>query len=55
MHVAVVLGGELTAGQLLGYAEAARFLRPAPGPVNARVALDLDERRFMELFLTTLG
>jgi inosine-uridine nucleoside N-ribohydrolase len=55
MHIAVDLGGELTAGQLLGYAESARFLRPAPGPVNARVALDVDEPRFMELFLTTLG
>jgi len=55
MHVAVDLRGELTAGQLLGYPESARFLRPAPGPVNARVALDLDEPRFMELFLTTLG
>jgi inosine-uridine nucleoside N-ribohydrolase len=55
MHVAVDLGGELTAGQLLGYSETARFLRPAPGPVNARVALELDEPRFMELFLTTLG
>jgi inosine-uridine nucleoside N-ribohydrolase len=55
MHVAVDLGGELTAGHLLGYPESARFLRPAPGPVNARVALDLDEPRFMELFLTTLG
>ena len=55
MHVAVDLGGELTAGQLLGYPESARFLRPAPGPVNARVALDLHEPRFMELLLTTLG
>jgi pyrimidine-specific ribonucleoside hydrolase len=55
MHVVVDLGGELTAGQLLGYPESARFLRPAPGPVNARVALDLDEPRFMDLFLTTLG
>lgn len=55
MHVAVDLGGELTAGHLLGYPESARFLRPAPGPVNARVALDLDEPRFMDLFLTTLG
>lgn len=55
MHVAVDLGGELTAGQLLGYPESARFLRPAPGPVNARVALDLDEPRFMELFLRTLA
>jgi inosine-uridine nucleoside N-ribohydrolase len=55
MHVAVSLGGELTAGHLLGYPESARFLYPAPGPVNARVALDLDEPRFMDLFLTTLG
>jgi inosine-uridine nucleoside N-ribohydrolase len=55
MHVSVDLGGELTAGHLLGYPESARFLRPAPGPVNARVALDLDEPRFMDLFLTTLG
>jgi inosine-uridine nucleoside N-ribohydrolase len=55
MHVAVNLGGDVTAGQLLGYPESARFLRPAPGPVNARVALDLDETHFMELFLTTLG
>jgi inosine-uridine nucleoside N-ribohydrolase len=55
MHIAVDLGGELTAGQLLGYAESARFLRPAPGPVNARVALEVDAPRFMELFLTTLG
>jgi len=55
MHVAVDLGGELTAGHLLGYPESARFLRPTPGPVNARVALDLDAPRFMELFLTTLG
>ncbi len=55
MHVAVDCGGELTAGQLLGYAEAARFLRPAPGPVNARVALDLDEPRFMHRFLSVLG
>jgi inosine-uridine nucleoside N-ribohydrolase len=55
MHIAVDLDGELTAGQLLGYSESARFLRPAPGPVNARVALDLDELRFMELFLATLG
>jgi inosine-uridine nucleoside N-ribohydrolase len=54
MHVAVTLHGELTAGQLLGYAESARFLDPAPGPVNARVALDLDEPRFMDLFLRTL-
>lgn len=55
MHVAVDLGGELTAGQLLGYPQSARFLRPAPGPTNAHVALDLDEPRFMDLFLTTLG
>jgi inosine-uridine nucleoside N-ribohydrolase len=55
MHVAVDLGRDLTAGRLLGYPESARFLRPAPGPVNAHVALDLDEPRFMELFLTTLG
>lgn len=55
MHVAVELRGELTAGQLMGYAESARFLVAAPGPVNARVALDLDEPRFMDLFLGTLG
>ena len=55
MHVAVNLAGELTAGQLLGYSESGRFLRPAPGPINARVALDIDEPRFMALFLTTLG
>ncbi len=55
MHVAVDLVGELTAGQLLGYPESGRFLRPAPGPINARVALDIDEPRFMDLFLTTLG
>jgi len=55
MHVAVELGGELTAGQLLGYPESARFLIPAPGPLNARVALDLDAPRFMELFLGTLA
>ena len=55
MHVAVDLGHDLTAGQLLGYPKSARFLRPTPGPVNAHVALDLDEPRFMELFLTTLG
>ena len=55
MHVAVDLVGELTAGQLLGYPASGRFLRPAPGPINARVALDIDEPRFMELFLTTLG
>ncbi len=55
MHVAVDLGGELTAGQLLGFPENTRFLQPVPGPVNARVALDLNERRFMEAFLGTLG
>ncbi|MBI2002960.1 MAG: nucleoside hydrolase [candidate division NC10 bacterium] len=55
LHVAVELGGELTAGQLLGYPELARFLIPAPGPLNARVALDLDAPRFMELFLGTLA
>ena len=54
MHIAVDLDGELTAGHLLGYAEGARFLRPAPAPANTRVALDLDERRFMEGFLGTL-
>ena len=54
MHVAVTLHGELTAGQLLGYADSARFLVPTPGPVNARVALDLDGPRFMDLFLGTL-
>ncbi len=54
MHVAVQLGEGLTAGQLLGYAESTRFLFPAPGPVNAQVALDLDEPRFMEMFLATL-
>ncbi|HSB81069.1 MAG TPA: nucleoside hydrolase [Candidatus Methylomirabilis sp.] len=54
MHVAVTLGGELTAGQLLGYPESARFLVPAPGPVNVKVALDVDEPRFMDLFLGTL-
>lgn len=55
MHVVVDLGGELTAGQLLGYPRSARFLRSAPGPTNAQVALDLDEPRFMDLFLTILG
>jgi inosine-uridine nucleoside N-ribohydrolase len=55
MHVAVELAGELTAGQLLGYPVPSRFLAPAPGPVNARVALDLDEPRFMKLFLGALG
>jgi pyrimidine-specific ribonucleoside hydrolase len=55
MHVSVVLHGELTAGQLIGYSESARFLVPAPGAINARVALDLDERRFMDLFLGTLA
>lgn len=54
MHVAVTLGGELTAGQLLGYPESARFLVPAPGPANVKVALDVDEPRFMDLFLGTL-
>jgi inosine-uridine nucleoside N-ribohydrolase len=54
MHVAVELAGKLTAGQLLGYPEAARYLFPAPGPVNAGVALDLDEPRFMDLFLSAL-
>ena len=55
MHVTVVLQGELTAGQLIGYCESARFLVPVPGPMNVRVALDLDERRFMDLFLGTLA
>jgi inosine-uridine nucleoside N-ribohydrolase len=55
MHVAVELFGGLTAGQLMGYAESDRLLVPAPGPVNARVALDLDEPRFMDLFLGTLS
>jgi inosine-uridine nucleoside N-ribohydrolase len=55
MHVAVELGGALTAGHLLGYPEGARLLEPAPGPVNARVALEVDEPRFMKLFLETLG
>ena len=55
MHIAVDCGGELTAGQLLGYPESARFLRPAPGPVNAHVAMDLDEPRFMQRFLSILG
>jgi purine nucleosidase len=54
MHVAVVTQGDLTAGQLIGYPQSGRFLRPAPGPVNARVALDLDEPRFMESFLGVL-
>jgi len=55
MHVAVELAGKLTAGQLLGYAESTRYLFPAPGPANAQVALDLDEPRFMELFLSALA
>ncbi len=55
MHVSVVLQGELTAGQLMGYPESARFLVAAPGPVNAQVALDLDEHRFMDIFLGTLA
>ncbi len=55
MHVAVELAGVSTAGHLLGYAETARFLVPPPGPVNARVALDLDEPRFMRLFLDALA
>lgn len=54
MHVTAVLDGELTAGQLLGYPQSGRFLRPAPGAVNAKVALDLDESRFMGCFLGTL-
>jgi len=54
MHVVVDLGGELTAGQLLGYPQSARFLRSAPGPTNAQVALEVDEPRFMDLFLTIL-
>jgi inosine-uridine nucleoside N-ribohydrolase len=54
MHVGVVTTGELTAGQLIGYPQSGRFLRPAPGPVNVRVALDLDEPRFMESFLDVL-
>jgi purine nucleosidase len=54
MHVAVELAGKLTAGQLLGYAEFPRYLLPAPGPVNAQVALDLDEPRFMDLFLSAV-
>jgi inosine-uridine nucleoside N-ribohydrolase len=55
MHVVVDLGGEWTAGHLVGYADGAGFLRPAPGSANARVALDLDERRFMEAFLGVLA
>ncbi len=55
MHVTVELVGEQTAGRLLGYPESSRFLLPAPGPVNAQVALDLDESRFMDLFLGALG
>jgi inosine-uridine nucleoside N-ribohydrolase len=55
MHVTVEMAGERTAGQLLGYPESSRFLLPAPGPANAQVALDLDEPRFMDLFLGALG
>lgn len=55
MHVAVEIGGAWTAGHLLGYSEGGRFLEPAPGAVNARVALEVDEPRFMKLFLETLG
>ncbi len=55
MHVAVDCGGELTAGQLLGYPESGRFLRPAPGPMNARVAMDVDVPRFMKRFLSVIG
>jgi len=55
MHVVVELSGEWTAGQLLGYPESARFLVPPPGPSNARVALEVDEPRFMKLFLEALG
>lgn len=55
MHVAVELAGKLTAGQLLGYPDSARYLFPAPGPVNAQVALDLDEPRFMDLLLSALA
>ncbi len=55
MHVAVELRGEWTTGQLLGYPASARFLVPPPGPVNARVAMDVDEPRFMKVFLDTLG
>jgi inosine-uridine nucleoside N-ribohydrolase len=55
MHVAVELQGDLTAGALLGYPETGRFLIPAPGPANARVALQVDEPRFMKLFLDTVG
>ena len=55
MHVVVELAGTWTAGHLLGYPEPARFLVPAPGPVNARVAMEVDEPRFMDLFLKTLG
>ena len=55
MHVAVELAGAWTAGHLLGYPEGSRFLAPAPGGANARVALEVDEPRFMKLFLDTLG
>jgi inosine-uridine nucleoside N-ribohydrolase len=55
MHVAVELGGEWTGGHVLGYPESGRFLAPGPGPVNARVATGVDEPRFMDLFLKTLG
>ena len=55
MHVAVELHGEWTAGHLLGYPDPARVLAPTPGPVNARVALEVDEPRFMKCFLDTLG
>ncbi len=55
MHVGVELSGELTAGQLSGYPQSSRFLAPAPGPVNARVALDLNAPRFMELFLGAIS
>jgi hypothetical protein len=55
MHVAVHLGEGLTAGQLLGYPESARFVVPAPGPINGRVARELDKPRFMERLLATLG
>lgn len=54
MHVAVELRGEWTAGQLLGFEPAGRWLTPPPGPVNARVALEVDAPRFMNLFLDTL-
>ncbi len=55
MHIVVDCGADFTAGQLLGFSESARFLRPAPGPVNARVALEVDEPRFMQRFLSILG